>query len=340
MGVEGTALDLSLVVPLYNEEENVEPLVEACLAALPQVAGHFELILVDDGSQDGTAELLATLADQHSQVRALSLRRRFGKGAALAAGLARARGRRLATIDADLQEDPRELAVLLAGLGEGLDLVSGWRRVRHDAWNKRVSSWLFNFLVRCLTRLPIRDINCGFKVMTREVAEELVLTGGRFRFVPLLAEWLGFRIGEREITHQARARGRSRFGPERFPRAVIDLLAILSLVRYHSRPGHLLIQSGGLAGILGVGVCAWITWLFFKHGNIQSHHPLLALGVLLVIIGFQLVATGFLAEWLAYRHRDGDPGYRIRWQRGFLEEEPQRQTHSRWPEQAAKGKHE
>ena len=214
MNAPPTALDVSLVVPLYNEEDNVEPLVEATVAALTQAVSRFEIILVDDGSVDGTAERIRAAQKRHARVRVISLRRHFGKGAALAAGLARARGRRLACIDADLQEDPNEIGRLLAGLDEGFDLVSGWRRRRRDSFFKRCSSRIFNWLVRIITRVPLRDINCGFKVMTRETADELVLTGGRFRFIPLLAKWWGFRVGEREITHRPRARGRSHFGGE------------------------------------------------------------------------------------------------------------------------------
>lgn len=306
--------ELSLVVPLHNEEHNVEPLVAACTTALSGIDAHYELILVDDGSTDGTLARLRDAVASDPHIRAISLRRRFGKGAALAAGLKRARGDRIATLDADLQEDPAELRRLLGALDDGLDLVTGWRRQRRDPWLKRISSRLFNTLVRLTAGLPLRDINCGFKAMRREVAEELILTGGRFRFIPLLAHWWGFRVGEIEVSHRARARGRSSFGAGRFPGVLIDLLAVSCLIRYHSRPGHLFVQTGAVSFFGGLAICSYIAWLRVSLGSIGFRYPLLALGVLLIAIGVQLAATGFLGEWLAYRDRNAEPGFRVRWE--------------------------
>ena len=198
-------------------------------------------------------------------------------------------------------------------LDGGLDLVTGWRKERKDSWHKRVSSALFNWIVRLCAGLPLRDINCGFKVMRQEVARELILTGGRFRFMPLLAHWWGFRVGETEVSHQPRRRGVSRFGLERFPGALVDLFAVACLIRYHSRPGHLFIQSGIVSFLGGFCICAYIAFLRITEGTISYRYPLLALGVLLVTLGVQLVATGFLGEWLAYRDRNAEPGYRVRW---------------------------
>lgn len=322
---------LSLIVPLHDEAENVAPLVAACTKALAALALPCELILVDDGSRDATRRELTRLAsDDHGgvTVRAIGLRRRFGKGAALAAGVRESRGARVAFIDADLQEDPAELPRLLSRLdddgdgagdvdGNGADLVQGWRRVRRDSASRRAQSGLFRALVRVLARSPIHDINCGFKVMRRELAEELDFTGGRFRFVPLFAEWWGYRVAEVEVTHRPRLHGRSSFGGGRFPRVVIDLIALLCLIRYHSRPGHLFIQSGTVSGLVGGGICAYLAYLRLADGTIGFRYPLLALGVLLLIVGVQLVATGFLGEWLAYRYRGAEPGYRIGWRLGW-----------------------
>ncbi len=314
--MSAAAIDLSLVVPMFNEEDNLTALLADCLPALERVTARFEIVLVDDGSTDRTAEQARRAAVADPRIRALSLRRRFGKGAALAAGLARARGARVVTIDADLQEDPAQIGLLLAALDEGLDLVSGWRRHRADPLSKRISSRLFNALLRLVTGLELRDVNCGFKAMTRDVAGDLNLLGGRFRFIPLLAHWWGYRVGEREISHRPRRRGVSRFGNERFPGVLIDLLTMLCLIRFHSRPGHLFVAAGAVSGIAGFGICAYLTALFIQFGNVQHRHPLLALGVLLLIIGVQLVATGFLGEWLAYERRGQEPGYRVRWETG------------------------
>lgn len=313
---------LSLIVPLHDEADNVAPLVAACTEALAALGRPCELILVDDGSRDATRQELERAAgDDHGgvTVRAIGLRRRFGKGAALAAGVSESRGERVAFIDADLQEDPAELPRLLARLDDGdhgCDLVQGWRRVRRDSVSRRWQSGLFRVLVRGLARSPIHDINCGFKVMRRELAEELDFTGGRFRFVPLFAEWWGYRVAEVEVTHRPRRHGRSSFGGGRFPRVVIDLIALLCLIRYHSRPGHLFIQTGTISGLVGGGICAYLAFLRLADGTIGFRYPLLALGVLLLIVGVQLVATGFLGEWLAYRYRGSEPGYRVGWRLG------------------------
>ncbi|MFQ5654010.1 MAG: glycosyltransferase family 2 protein [Planctomycetota bacterium] len=312
-----TPMELSLVVPLLDEKENLGPLLDACLPALEEITERFEIILVDDGSTDGTAALLAEAVSRDPRLRAIALRRHFGKGAALAAGIARAQGRRIATIDADLQEDPAEIGRLLAALDEDLDLVTGWRRHRRDSWTRRASSRLFNALVRLLGGGGLRDINCGFKAMRREVARELLLLGGRFRFVPLVARWWGFQVGEREVTHRPRRRGRSSFGPERFPGALVDLIALRALFRYHWRPGHIFLESGVVSGLLGAGICVFLTWHRFTRGDIGHRYPLLALGVLLIAIGVQLVATGVLGEWLALQSRERDPGYRVRREIGF-----------------------
>lgn len=305
------SVDLSLVVPLLDEEDNVEALVSTCLEALKHWGRPSELILVNDGSRDATGERLDDCVKRSEAVRVVHLRRRFGKGAALAAGFAEARGKLIATLDADLQEDPRELPSLRDALNGGLDLVTGWRRVRRDSFLKVWMSALFNLLVRMLCGVRLRDINCGFKLMNRAVMEELLLTGGRFRFVPLMAHWWGFRVGEVPVTHQPRKHGRSSFGGNRFPGALIDLAAMACLIRYHSRPGHLFIQAGAMSGLVGFGICGVIAWLRFSEGTIGYRYPLLALGVLLLIIGVQLAACGFLAEWLAYQMRRAEPGYRV-----------------------------
>ncbi len=308
-----TDIELSLVVPLYNEEENVEPLVARALEGLAACPGPAELILVDDGSSDGTGRALRRAAADQPRVRVIALRRRFGKGEALAAGFDHASGRLLATIDADLQEDPCELARLVEALGRDYDLVTGWRAERQDSWIKRWQSNLFRGVIRAVTRRTFRDINCGFKVMRREVAEDLVLTGGRFRFIPLLAEWWGYRTTEVAVSHRPRERGRSNFGANRFPGALIDLVAILCLIRYHSRPGHLFIQLGTLSTLTGSIVGGYLALLRVIRGTIDWRYPLLATSVLLIVVGVQLIATGFLAEWLAYTQRRREPAYRIAW---------------------------
>lgn len=297
---------LSLVVPMHDEAPGVDRLVRDCAHALEQVApgGRHELVLVDDGSRDGTsAAIEAALAGQPQlPCVVVRLRRRGGKGAALAAGLREARGARIATLDADLQEDPLDLVRLVRTLEEqSLDVVCGWRRRRQDSLGKRLSSRLFNVAARWLGGHVVHDLNCGFRLFERQVGDEVSVSGDRFRWLPLVARWRGFRVGECEVSHRQRRHGRSHYGAERMVAALSDLFVMACLLRYDSRPGHLFLHAGGLSGLLGAGVLTYLTWLRLATGSIQHRYPLLALGVLLVVIGGQFVATGFLGEWLALR---------------------------------------
>ncbi|MCA8961006.1 MAG: glycosyltransferase family 2 protein, partial [Planctomycetes bacterium] len=303
----------SVVVPLHDEEGNVTEVVDRCLALFDRRGDPAELILVDDGSSDGTLDELRQAVLRDPRVRAIALRRRFGKGAALAAGIAESRGNLVGTIDGDLQEDPAEFDRLITRVSAGADLVVGWRSDRRDGFWKRSQSHLFNALVRAVTGQRIRDSNCGFKVMHRELATEVALTDGRFRFVPLVAASLGYRVEDVEVTHRPRSKGRSSFGSNRFPGALIDLIITLWFIRYRSRPGHLFIQLGAISGAVGVAICIALTCIRIGTGSIQHRYPLLALGVLLIVVGVQLGATGFLGEWLSQQRGEREPGYRVGW---------------------------
>jgi glycosyltransferase involved in cell wall biosynthesis len=296
---------ISLVVPICDELENLEPLVEATLAALTATGEAYELILVDDGSRDGSDEELLRLAKLDPGIIVLRHRRRFGKGAALATGIARARGARIVTIDADLQEDPAELPKLLAALDGGLDLVGGRRVARKDSTLKLISSRMFNRLARWVGGPPLADINCGFKAMSSDLARELPLEAGRFRLMPLVAHWWGYRVGEVDVSHRPRTAGRSHFGGERFPGALFDLFAMVFLFRYEERPGHPFLQAGAVSSLVGLGICMHLAgiWITSDPMSIGHRYPRLAFGVLLLLLGGQLLATGVLGEWLAWRTR-------------------------------------
>lgn len=323
---------ISLVVPLANERPNLEALLEATLPALEATGEAFELILVDDGSRDGSDTYLAERTAGDDRIVVVRHRRRFGKGAALASGIAVACGDRIATIDADLQEDPAELPRLLEALDGGLDLVGGRRFDRRDPWLKRVSSRLFNTVARWVGGPDLHDINCGFKAMRRELARELPLEAGRFRLMPLVAHWWGFRVGEVVVTHRPRRAGRSHFGGERFPGALFDLFAVVFLFRYEERPGHPFLQAGAVTGLIGAGICTYLAVKRLALGSIGYQYPLLALGVLLLVIGGQCIATGVLGEWLAWRSRAPKP-HRVEYARrggeelnGVLVERPSEET--------------
>ena len=293
--------DLSVIVPVLDEAASLPELHRRLREA---VGAGAEILYVDDGSRDGSAGIVRTIARSDGAVRLVLLRRHLGKSQALAAGFARARGRRIATIDADLQEDPREIPRLLAALdADGRDLVGGWRRRRKDPAGKVLSSRAFNALVTLLGGVKFRDINCGLKVLRREVVEAVPLAPGFHRFIPLLAHWKGFRVAEREVDHRPREHGRSRFGRERIFQGLVDLLVVLFLLRSEHRPSRSFIAVGGILGLAGFGISAFIAYKRLTLGTIESRYPLMALGILLILTGIQVATLGFFAELIAWHFR-------------------------------------
>ena len=300
-------LEVSLVIPLYNEAESLPELHAALAAALMPYADRCEMIFVDDGSTDGSFERLKALREGDKRVKVVRLRSNQGKAVALAAGFRAARGENIVTLDADLQDDPKEIPRFLQKLEEGYDLVSGWKVMRHDPWLRRLLSAIFNRVTSGLTGVWLHDFNCGFKAYRRAVIDELRLYGELHRFIPALAKWRGFRIAEIEVEHHPRKYGRSRYGAERIPRGFFDLLTVLMLTRYTTRPLHLFGLFGMVVGLVGFGIVAYLSigWLF---GNWIAGRPLFLMGVLMLIAGIQLVSFGLLAEMIVYRsNREGDP---------------------------------
>ena len=296
-----TPSTLSVIVPVLNEEATLRDLHSRLRAALGPDA---ELIFVDDGSRDGSPALLRGIAQGDPRVRALRLRRHRGKSEALEAGFRAATGVLIATIDADLQEDPCSIASLVQTLvTEDLDLVGGWRRLRRDPFKKVLASRLFNVVASVVGGVRLRDINCGLKVLRRDVLEEIVLASGFHRLLPLLAHWKGYRVAEREIPHAPRAHGASRFGRERIAHGIVDLFVVLFLSRSDRRPSRHFLACGSLLFAFGSGICIYIAGLKWASGTIQSRYPLLVLGVLLFLSGLQLLSFGFFAELWAHHFR-------------------------------------
>ena len=292
---------LSVVVPVLDEAPALPALHRRLRQALPEGT---EVIYVDDGSSDGSARELALIAASDPAARAYRLRRHLGKSEALEVGFSRARGRWVATIDADLQEDPEELLRLLHFLKEeDHALVVGWRRRRQDPRGKVLASRAFNALVSLVGGVRFRDINCGLKVMRREVLEGLPLASGFHRFIPLLAHWKGFRVGEREVKHGPRRHGVSRYGGERILHGLVDLAVVLFLVRSQRRPSRYFILLGLLCFLAGLSTSTYLAYLRLTLGTIQWRYPLLALGVLLLVLGLQVLTLGFFAELVAYHFR-------------------------------------
>ncbi|MDX2170080.1 MAG: glycosyltransferase family 2 protein [Deltaproteobacteria bacterium] len=234
--------ELSIVVPVRDERATLESLHQRLRAVLATVGRDFEIIFVDDASRDGSAEVLTALADADPHVRLVRLRARGGKAAALRAGFERTRGAVVVTLDADLQDDPAELPRFLAAIDAGADLVSGWKRVRHDGPLRVATSRTFNWLVARVFATGLHDVNCGYKAYRRAVLAALPLYGGMYRFIVVFARAQGARVAEIEIRHAPRRHGSSKYGPGRLPGAALDLLAVVGLLRHADRPGHLLMR--------------------------------------------------------------------------------------------------
>lgn len=306
-------LDLSIVVPVYEEAESVAELHESISSVLNSLPLRAEIIFVDDGSQDGTTDRLQELFRSDPRISVISLRRNFGKTAALLAGFEQARGDTVVTMDGDLQDDPEEIPRFLATLAQGYDLVSGWKRVRHDPVSKTIPSRLFNATVRRATGIPLHDFNCGFKAYRREILGDLKLYGELHRFIPVLAYWRGYRIGELEVQHHARKFGRSKFGAGRLLKGLLDFLKVLFLTRYMQRP----LQLFGVLGLAlwGLGMAGFVYLFILKlvgQSVFTSHGPLLFLSGILIVAGIQLFMLGLVGEMLRHYSYSPDEEYSVR----------------------------
>ena len=293
-------MTISVVIPAFNECESLGPLLaEFDRPGTAQALGFVEFLLVDDGSRDETWGVIRSLAAADPRIRGIRLRRNFGKAAALTAGFGAARGEVVFTLDADGQDDPAEIPKFLARLDEGFDVVSGWKRTRHDPWHKVGPSRVFNLLVSRLTGCHLHDHNCGFKAYRAEVLREVEIYGELHRFVPVLAHARGFRVAEVEVNHRARRFGRSKYGVARFLKGLLDLLTVRFLTRFGQRPLHLL---GGLGlallvlGFLGLADLGFL-WMRNAPGDRPiGPRPLLSYSVALLVVGTQLLSLGVLAE--------------------------------------------
>lgn len=281
---------------------------EACEAASLE----FEAWLVDDGSRDGSWSAIEAIHRMDARFCGLRLQRNFGKSAALAAGFARVRGQRVVTMDADLQDDPKEIAGLVGMIADGYDLVSGWKMSRKDPWHKTAPSRLFNFVTRIVSGIRLHDFNCGLKAYRIELVQSLRLYGEMHRYLPLLAKWAGFdRITEKPVAHRARRFGRSKFGAERYVRGFLDLLTILFLIRFGARPMHFFGTLGLAAFLGGFTISLWLTVSKVVFGNPVGDRPMLLLGALLIIVGVQTFCTGFLADLMNRKQMEERAPYRI-----------------------------
>jgi len=301
-GVSSSSNQLvSVVVPVFNEAETLETLFDRVGAALGERP--YEILFIDDGSRDGSWAAISRLAEARpDQVRGFRHRRNFGKAEALATGFRYARGDRVVTIDADLQDEPAEIPALLDKIEEGYDLVSGWKRDRRDPWSKTVPSRFFNLAARAISGLRLHDFNCGLKAYRREVTEDLSLYGELHRFIPILAHSEGFRVAELPVRHHARLHGHSKYGWGRLFKGSLDLAAMVLLTRYLKRPGHFFGAIGLVLGAIGGGVLAYLSVLKLFFGDDIGPRPLFFFGILVTLLGAQMISTGFIGEFFLRHH--------------------------------------
>ncbi len=305
---------ISIVIPVYNEHDSLLPLYEEIATVAHQANLAVEIVFVDDGSTDGSWKIIAELARKYSWVHGIRFRRNFGKAAALSAGFHAARGEIILTLDADLQDDPAEIPRFLRALEQnGTDVVSGWKRVRHDPWHKVGPSRVFNAMVSWLTGVKLHDHNCGMKCYRAEIFREVRLYGELHRFIPVLAAARGYRVGEIEINHRPRKFGHSKYGVRRFVKGFLDLLTVKFLTGFGQRPQHLLGSLGLISFLLGsLGlVYLAVTWVinYFQPGTFRPLHerPLLIYALAALLLGAQMMSIGFLAELItSYQGREQD----------------------------------
>ncbi len=292
-------MKISIVIPVFNENESLPDLkveLDKNLSAYPE----WEVIFIDDGSSDGSTEYLADLCAQDSHYKLIQFYRNYGKSAALSEGFKLADGDYIITMDADLQDDPAEIPNLVGKLEEGWDLVSGWKKIRHDPIGKTLPSKLFNFVTRVMTGVKIHDFNCGLKGYKKSVVKSIEVFGGRHRYIPALAGQRKFRITEITVNHRARQFGETKYGGSRLFHGFFDLITILFLNRYDQQPLHLF----GFFGLISLhlGLIVECVVLYFKYGlgePFVKHMALLMFGIMLIVIGIQFFSMGLLGELMA-----------------------------------------
>ena len=312
--------DLSIIVPVFNEEDSLEELHRQITSVETETNQAFEIIFVDDGSKDNSWNVLKKIATANNNVKCIRFRRNFGKAAALRAGAAETTSPLVITIDADLQDDPAEIPRFIEALGEDYDLISGWKEKRNDPLGKTLPSKVFNWLIGLMTGVKLHDHNCGFKLYRREIFDEVKLYGEMHRFVPVLATAKGFRVKEIPVNHRAREHGVSKYGLERLPKGFLDLLTVSFLTGYNQRPQHVIGALGLLscfAGSLGV---IYLTIYWFLRVSFEAYstwpplheRPLLIFSLGALLLGTQLLCMGFLAELIVNRNQESNEPYTIR----------------------------
>ncbi len=290
---------LSFIIPVLNEEESLSQLYSEILENIGEHS--YEIIFIDDGSSDGSFEIMRGLAEKDESVKVIRFRRNFGKSAALQKGFDLAEGEIIFTLDADLQDNPAEIPNFIKKIEEGWDLVSGWKKHRHDPLHKRLPSKLFNAVTASTFKLKLNDYNCGFKAYRKELVKELYLYGEMHRYIPVLAHSLGYKVSEIPVLHRAREFGKSKYGAERYLRGFFDLLTVKLLTQYSRSPLYLFGRVGLYSTILGFIISLYLAILKIFMGVPLSNRPLLFLGILLILGGLQFISMGLISELIVNR---------------------------------------
>jgi glycosyltransferase involved in cell wall biosynthesis len=309
-------MELSIVIPLLDEKESLNELYQQIKTVIQPLQKTYEIIFIDDGSSDGSDKVIFTLHEQDKNVKVIQFRKNYGKSAALAEAFARVEGDYVITMDADLQDDPQEIPRLIQKLEEGNDLVSGWKKKRYDPLSKRIPSKFFNWFVSKVAGIRLHDFNCGLKIYRKEVVKTLKLYGQLHRFIPMLAQWQGFRVSEIPVQHHPRKYGQSKFGVSRFTSGLFDLITIVFLSKFKKRPLHLFGVAGLIAFMSGLAISLYLTLERIFTRSYLSNRPILFLGILLIIVGIQFVSIGLLGEMITETQTDQN-GVSLRKSTGF-----------------------
>ena len=289
---------LSIVIPVYNEAENVGLLYQEVKKVLSSIQRTYEIIIIDDGSKDETRKILKEIEAADETLRVLSLRKNFGKASALSCGFSKALGEIIVTMDGDLQDDPEEIPRFLECIKE-YDVVSGWKQNRKDPLSKIIPSRIFNYITSVITRVEIHDFNCGYKAYRREVVKTLNIYGEMHRYIPALANWKGYSVGELKDRHRPRIHGKSKYGVKRLFKGTMDLLTVKFLISYCQKPLHLFGSIGLVSVLAGFGACSYLLYSWLNGARIGDR-PLLTLGVLMITLGVQFVAIGLIGELIVH----------------------------------------
>jgi glycosyltransferase involved in cell wall biosynthesis len=313
-------MDISVVLPIYNERENLVPLLDELESVLATMSKEFEVIAVDDASRDGSAALLREEVAKRKYLKALFFRRNSGQAAAFDAGFRAAKGELVVTMDADLQNDPHDLPSMIAKLDEGFDVVTGWRKNRKDGFVlRKVPSRIANSIIRSLTGTKIHDLGCSLKVYRRHVTDEMRLYGEMHRFISVLADGLGAQVGEVVVNHRPRIAGKSKYGLRRTLKVLLDLTTVWFMRRYQTKPIYVFGGLGALMLFGGAGLSAFVLYEKFADGTWVHRNPLFLIAITCFLMGMQSIGTGILAELIVrtYFESQGKTAYTIASRVGF-----------------------